>query len=95
MLTDQWDVKILMNYRHYHDLVPSLYTGMYKQNVLMYGRGKLWPEEGGADMPSFPDSFDDRFGKPLSDLMRNLCSVNSLAVYRSFVQMFDNVSQCA
>jgi hypothetical protein len=91
-LTDQWDVDIIVNYRHYHDWVPSLYTEMYKQHALMHGKGELWPEEGGADMPSFPDSFDDRFEKPLSDVMEYLYSTNSLTVYRTFLQMFDNVS---
>jgi hypothetical protein len=91
-LMDQWDVEILMNYRHYHDWVPSLYREMYKQHVLMHAKGELWPEDGGAHLPSFPDSFDDRFEKPLSDVMEQLYSTNSLTVYRTFLQMFDNVS---
>jgi hypothetical protein len=90
-LTDQWDVEILMNYRHYHDWVLSLYREMYRQRILMHASGELWPEEGGANMTSFPDSFDDRFTKPLSDVMEQLYSTNSLTVYRTFLQMFDNV----
>jgi hypothetical protein len=91
-LTEDWDVEIIVAYRHYHDWVPSLYLEMYKFLVLMYGKGELWPEEGGFDMPSFPDSFDDRFEKPLSDTMEFLYSTNSLTVYRTFLQMFDSVS---
>jgi hypothetical protein len=91
-LTDQWDVEILVSYRHYHDWVPSLYTEMYKQYVLLHGKGDPWPEEGGAHMPSFPDYFDYRFGKPLSDELQSLYSSNALTVYRTFLQMFDNVS---
>jgi hypothetical protein len=91
-LTEDWDVEIIVNYRHYHDWVPNLYTGMYKQNVLMYGKGELWPEEGGADLPSFPDSFDDRFELPMLEWMKFLYSRNLLTVYRTFLQMFDNVS---
>jgi hypothetical protein len=43
-------------------------------------------------MPSFPDSFDDRFEKPLSDTMEFLYSTNSLTVYRTFLQIFEDVS---
>jgi hypothetical protein len=94
-LTDQWDVEITVNYRHYHDWVPSLYTEMYKGYILLHGKGGLWPEEGGHEMPSFSDSFDDGFEKPLSnvsDVMECLYTTNSLTVYRTFLQMFDNVS---
>jgi hypothetical protein len=55
-------------------------------------RGELWPDDGGADLPSFPDSFDDHFEKPLLNVMEQLYSTNSLTVYRTFLQMFDNVS---
>jgi hypothetical protein len=65
---------------------------MYKQFVLLRGRGELWPDEGGAHMPSFPDCFDDRFEKPLSDEMKDLYTTNSLTIYRTYLQMFDNVS---
>jgi hypothetical protein len=71
-LTDQWDVDIVVNHRHCHDWVSSLCTEMCKQRLLMHGKGELWPEGGGADLPSFPDSFDDRFEKPLSDVMEHL-----------------------
>jgi hypothetical protein len=91
-LTEDWDVEIIVTYRHYHDWVPSLYYEMYKFLVMMDDKGVLWPEDGGFDMPSFPDSFDDRFEKPLSDTMEFLYSTNSLTVYRTFLQMFDNVS---
>jgi hypothetical protein len=91
-LTEDWDVEIFVTYRHYHDWVPSLYSEMYKFLVMMNGKGVLWPEEGGFDMPSFPDSFDDRFEKPLSDTMEFLYSTNSLTVYRTFLQIFENVS---
>jgi hypothetical protein len=91
-LTQQWDVEILMNSCLYHDWVPSLYTEMYNERILMHARGKLWPEEGGAHLPSFPDSFDAGFEKPLSDVMQILYSRNPLTVYRNFLQMFDNIS---
>jgi hypothetical protein len=91
-LTEDWDVEIIVTYRHYHDWVPSLYYEMYKFLVMMDDKGVLWPEDGGFDMPSFPDSFDDRFEKPLSDTMEFLYSTNSLTVYRTFLQMFDSVS---
>jgi hypothetical protein len=81
-----------MNYRHYHDWSLSLYREMYRQRILMNGKGELWPEEGGAHLPSFPDSFDAGFEKPMSDVMEQLYSTNSLTVYRTFLQMFDNIN---
>jgi hypothetical protein len=91
-LTEDWDVEIIVTYRHYNDWVPSLYNEMYKFLVMMDDKGVLWPEDGGFDMPSFPDSFDPLFETPLSDTMRFLYSTNSLTVCRTFLQMFDNVS---
>jgi hypothetical protein len=99
-LSEQWDVEIVLTYRHYHEFVPSFYTEMYKFHSLrmhydplgaLLQDTQLWPEEGGVDLASFADIFDGQFGKPLFPSMEHLYVVNMLSVYHNFLQIFETI----
>lgn len=89
-LTEGFQVKIVVAYRHYFEWYPSFY---YQSHLGVPFR-VLWPPQGGAAVPSLVDCMEDhlnQWSNPDRDETDRLATNMALWMYQMWSQYFDDV----